>query len=92
MAGDMPAELRLRPGALEWREVEGEIVALDLTASTYLSVNQAGAPLWRDLVSGTSRDDLIRRLVEGFGIEEPAAACDVDLFVAQLERQDLLER
>ena len=42
--------MRLRTDAVEWREVEGEIVALDLRDEMYLGVNGSGAVLWPLLV------------------------------------------
>jgi Coenzyme PQQ synthesis protein D (PqqD) len=82
--------MRLREADLDWREVEGEIVALDLRESRYLAINRTGQMLWGALVEGTSRDDLIERLVAHFGIERPRAAADVDAFTTELESRGLL--
>ena len=51
----MTEPLRVRADALEWREVDGEIVALDLRRSVYLAINPSGALLWPALVEGASR-------------------------------------
>jgi hypothetical protein len=82
--------LQLRTADLEWREVEGELVALDLRTSRYLAVNRAGRTLWRALAEGATRDDLIARLVEAFGIDSSRAAADVDAFTTELEDRGLL--
>lgn len=84
--------LKLRPDALTWLEIEGEIVALDQRSSTYLSVNRAGAALWPALQAGATRQELVTRLVERFGLDEASAGRDVDAFVAALDGQDLLAR
>jgi coenzyme PQQ synthesis protein D (PqqD) len=81
---------RLRDGELEWREVEGEIVALDLRASTYLSVNKAGTALWPHLTAGASRDELVAALISRYDVDADAAARDVDAFVQALEAKGLL--
>ena len=81
---------QLRDGELEWREVEGEIVALDLRASTYLSVNKAGTALWPHLTTGVSRDELVAVLTARFDIDAEAAGRDVDSFVGMLEEKGLL--
>jgi hypothetical protein len=83
--------IQIRPHVLEWRKVEGEIVALDLRTSTYLAVNSTGAALWSALVSGASREQLLARLVEGFEVSRDQAAADLDAFLAELAAQDLLE-
>jgi Coenzyme PQQ synthesis protein D (PqqD) len=84
----------LRTADLEWREVEGELVALDLRDSRYLAVNPSGQVLWGALAEaeGATRDELIRKLVDFFDIEPDRAAADVDAFTAELESRDLLVR
>ena len=83
-------ELRLREDAIEWREVEGEIVALDLESSEYIAVNRTGAAIWPLLAEGARRDELAARLVVEYGIDEDSAARDVDAFVKTLSERDLL--
>jgi hypothetical protein len=83
--------LRLRPGAVEWREIEGEVVALDLRRSTYVAVNRSGAALWPALVEGASRPQLVETLINAYGLEPDAAGADVEAFLASLAECDLLE-
>jgi hypothetical protein len=84
------SELRLRSG-LTWREIDGELVAVDAVKSTYLSANVAGSFLWKALAEGTNKEALTDRLVERYGIDRDAAAADVDRFVDELREQGLLE-
>ena len=51
--------LRLRDADLDWREVDREVVALDLRESRYLAINRAGQVLWAALAEGATRDDLM---------------------------------
>src|SRR3954471_18999453 len=60
----MTETLKLRAEALEWREVDGEIVALIKESSTYIAINSSGAVIWRARGAGASRDELIA-LLEG---------------------------
>ena len=83
--------VRLRREQLEWREVEGEIVALDAGASEYLAVNATGATLWPLLAEGATREQLAARLVEAFGVDLERAAADVEVFLDSLETRGLLE-
>ncbi|MEZ5098884.1 MAG: PqqD family protein [Thermoleophilia bacterium] len=87
----MSDRLLVRQGRLEWRELEGEVVIVDLATSRYLGVNPSGAVLWPLLLEGTTRDDLVAALVARYGIEVERAAGDVDAFVAGLRERDLLE-
>lgn len=85
------SSLRLRRDRLEWRRVDGEIIAVDLRTSTYLSANASAVPLWEALVEGTTRDEMIDRLVDQEGIDRERAAGDVDTFVADLTDRQLLD-
>ena len=84
-------KLQLRREALTWREIGDEAVALDLDASLYLATNSSGTLLWNELAAGTTRDALVSRLVQFYGIEPQVAAADVDEFLAALEANGLLE-
>ena len=82
--------LRLREADLDWREVEGELVALDLRESRYLAINHTGQVLWAALAEGSTEDGLIERLIEAFGIEPGQAAADVAAFATELDSRGLL--
>jgi hypothetical protein len=83
---------KLRDQDLDWREVEGELVALDLRESRYLAINRTGQVLWAALAEGATEDELTERLVEAFEIERARAAADVDAFTTDLESRGLLVR
>jgi hypothetical protein len=85
-------ELRLRRDDLSWRELDGEIVALDNGESVYLATNRAGTLIWRKLAEGTTRADLVDELVATFAIDPERATTDVDTFVGDLQAKGLLER
>ncbi len=83
--------LRLRQHGLEWRQVDDEVVALDLDTARYLATNRTGALLWDQLAVGATRETLIARLMEGWDLDEARAAADVDAFLAMLTDRGLLE-
>jgi hypothetical protein len=87
----MSEQLRLRRAGLEWRAVEGEIVALDLPRSTYLAANRTGSLLWEALARGTTREELVEALSREYSLEREAAERDVDAFVADLRDRGLVE-
>ena len=84
--------LRLRLEDLEFREVDGEIVALDLRTSSYIGVNQTGGVLWPLLAAGTDESALVSKLVETFGVSEDVAVRDVLAFISGLDARGLLLR
>jgi hypothetical protein len=83
--------LKLRDDRIRWRELDRDIVAVDIDRSTYLSTNGSGALLWLELVEGTTRDRLVERLAQAYLIDHGRAAADVDSFLQELREQGLLE-
>jgi len=90
--GRMSETIRLRGDAVEWREVDGEIVALDRPAGEYVAVTGSGALLWPLLLAGTTRAALAHTLEERFGLAPGIADGDVDRFVDSLAARGLLDR
>ena len=87
----MSTPIRLRTRDLEWRKIEGEIVAIDLDESIYLTVNRSGATLWPLLVEGAPTEALARALAEAFHLTPAEAEQDVTVFLEALEQAGLLE-
>ena len=83
--------LRIRRDNLTWREVGGEIIALDLVTSTYFTTNATGSHLWNALVEGAKFGDLVALLQEKFGISEDVASNDVTSFIDGVDQHGLLE-
>jgi hypothetical protein len=84
------SDIKLLQTDLHWREIDGEIIALEARGSTYVATNGAGTRLWRALVDGATRDGLADELVGAYGIDRDRAVADVDAFLAQLGAQGLL--
>jgi hypothetical protein len=81
---------KLRSDALHWRQIENEVVAVDMKTAAYLGANPAGALLWEALADGATKDELAGLLVERFSIDESQASADVDAYLAQLDEAGLL--
>jgi hypothetical protein len=85
------SELKLRHEGVAWKEVDGEIVALDETAAVYLAANPAGALLWRTLASGSTREALVAELMREYEIDRDTASADTDAFLRDLRERGLLD-
>ncbi|MEI6401962.1 MAG: PqqD family protein [Actinomycetota bacterium] len=92
MTNQDDAVLRLRSNELTWREVDGEIIALDLTSSLYFTANRTGTLLWSSLVDGARLGELTSLLIENFEIADADARRDVSNFIVLLDSHSLLER
>lgn len=90
---DQPAtrQLRLRSDLVEWRLVDGEVIALDLRTSRYLGLNPTAALVWQTVASGSTEPDLVDQVVAKFEVAREEAATDVAAFIADLESRGLLE-
>ena len=84
--------LRLRDTDLHWREIDGEIIALEARGSTYVAANGSGTLLWRALSEGSTREALVDELVRVYDVERERAEADADNFLAKLDEQGLLAR
>ena len=82
--------MRLRDSDLTWQEIDEEIIVLDLKASSYLKLNGTGAHLWKQLESGADVAGLVSSLVGAYEVDEATARRDVDAFLRQLSRAQLL--
>jgi hypothetical protein len=87
---DDDAMLRLRQEGLNWREIDGEVVVLDVGQSHYLNLNPTGSVLWLLLAEGATEHQLVDRLVEEFDVDEVTARDDVVAFVASCREAGLL--
>ena len=90
-ASGNPEPTRLRADAVEWRLIDGEIVAIDLQRAEYVLINASGAALWPSLVEGATRDDLVQQLIDRYDLAAADAAADVDAFLESLASRSLLE-
>jgi len=71
----------IRDNDLTWREIDEEVIVLDLVSSKYLSLNGTGALLWKRLATGAEDDQLVDLLTERFGIAREVAETDVAAFL-----------
>jgi hypothetical protein len=87
-----PNTLSLRPGAVDWRRIGDEIVAIERDTSTYLATNQTGSALWQSLADGTTLRELVDLIVHRYGVSVTRATADVEQFLAALDDRGLLVR
>jgi hypothetical protein len=75
-----------------WREVDGEVVALEMKESVYYSIGGSGNVLWRMLADGATRDELVAAMASEYpDVDEPTAQADVEEFLTSGLEQGLIE-
>jgi hypothetical protein len=76
---------------MSWRQIDEEVIVLDLRSATYLRVNPIGALLWRQLESAVTETTLIQLLVERFDLTIDQAQGDVAAFLESCLAKELIE-
>ena len=84
--------MRLRGDRLSWREIDDEIVALDLESSVYFTANSTASVLIRRLATGAERGELVSALVDEFDVDDATATAGVDALLQDLDERGLLDR
>ncbi len=82
--------MQLRQTGITWQVVGDDVVVLDLTGSVYLKLNGSGRFLWERLAEGTSEPELVVALTERFDVDEVRARADVESFLGDARRRDLI--
>ena len=83
--------MKLRANEVSVREIDGEMVLLDLRTSKYLSANRVGTILLQLLAEERSLQELADALVAEFDVPQETALADVTVFVDELCARGLLE-
>ena len=66
------------------RELDGEVIILDVPSGRYFGINDVGAVVW-GLLDGThDRDAIVDAVTAEFDIDRNTAAADLDALLAQL--------
>lgn len=82
--------IRLRSD-IDWQDLEGEVVALDLASGAYLSLNGTGSVLWPLLAEGATEARMVTALTSRFPVEAVQARADVHAFVDRLRALALVD-
>jgi len=83
--------LRRRDDGVVWRELEGEVVLLDLRSSMYFTLNSTGKLLWDVLAQPATAQSLAASIVDAYGVSDAQAASDVEAFLGALAAHDLVQ-
>ena len=74
-----------------WRDLDGEIVILNLTSGVYFSVDGVGAPVWTLVSEQVTNDEIVGKLISEFDVEETCLRNDMEALFQELASQGLIE-
>ena len=91
MPTDLEAGLTLRVDGVVWREVDDELVVLEVDTGMYLNLNGSATVLWGALTTVATGSGLVSLLIERYGIPAEQAEADVQSFLGMLKEHSLLQ-
>lgn len=78
------------PDVIE-REMDGEVVLLDLNTGVYFSLNELGAELWGMLDGKRRVGEMVDWVVENYEVERKVAENDVGELLEDLHQENLIK-
>ena len=85
----MTVRLEVSPDALA-RELDGEVLVLDLRTSLYFGMTGTAARIWQLVEAGETRDPIVATLAREYETDPAVIGGDVDSFLADLTSRGLL--
>ncbi|MDA0138346.1 PqqD family protein [Solirubrobacter deserti] len=73
-----------------WADEDADIIAMDEHSALCLAAHEAGSPLWRALVEGTSLEKLVESVSAQYAAAPNQLASDVDELFAVFDARGLL--
>ena len=64
---------------------------MSLDFNGIINLNETGAFLFRIMQNGTSREELISKMLDEYEVTEQKAEKDIDLFIEKVKDADILE-
>jgi len=89
----LAGQIRVHPDVV-WRDVDGEIVLLNVASGQYFGLDEVGSRVWmllqQDGEAGTPIGTLQERVVAEFDVDGPTALADLTALLQQLQDQQLV--
>ncbi len=89
----LAGQIRTHPDVV-WRDVDGEIVLLNVVTGQYFGLDEVGSRVWmllqQDGEAGTPFNTLQARVTAEFDVDAPTALTDLTALIRQLIAQQLV--
>lgn len=87
--------MKIKPGYL-MKKVGDDYVVVSVDSkvvnfNSMISLNESGCLLWKKLEEGCSEEDLVKVILNEYDIEEAIAKQDVEEFLANLRKHQLID-
>lgn len=77
------------------RSIAGDVILVPVGSASLelkglLTLNETGERIWDLLPECTDRDEIVRRLMEEYDVDEATLRSDTDEFIGTLEKLDIM--
>jgi len=79
------------PSQVVTRQLDGELVLLNLDTETYFGLDKVGTTMWEALAAAPSVEVAFEQLVAQFDVDEATLRKDLDSLLGQLVESGLVE-
>lgn len=73
-------------------DMDGETVMMSIEHGEYYGLSEVGSFLWEQLAGPLSVEELCRRVIEEFDVDETTCRTDVSAFIAEMLEIGVLQR
>jgi hypothetical protein len=81
-----------RDDSIMIREVDGEIVVLDVASNLVHHLNATASFIWRQCTDGACAEEIAERVAEAFEVDVASARRDTQTLLATLHRHRLIDK
>jgi hypothetical protein len=75
---------------LAWRIVGGRAFVINTKTSTLHEFDGLATFIWKEIDAGTTRDDLLRSIVDNYEVSAERASADLDRFLQTLQDHGII--
>lgn len=82
---------RIDPQKVLWKEVDGLVVVLLISAGHFIELNKVGSAIWRLLAENKSVDEIVTSMTRTYDVAADRLTADIQSFIARMEEQGLVQ-
>jgi len=83
-------KVRILDNDVVWRELDGEIVVLNLATGNYYGLEGAANDMWRLLSEHGSTEKVVETMARDYDVDAARLTADLDALVQELARRSLV--
>ncbi|HEU5047156.1 MAG TPA: PqqD family protein [Rickettsiales bacterium] len=74
-----------------WKEVDGLVVVLLISAGYFIELNKVGSTIWKLLAEGKSVEEIVAAMMKIYDVAAEKLTADVKAFIERMAEQGLVQ-